>query len=242
MVEISDVLVTPYDEEVLDRYSFDWNRVDQVMFDIVDLILEDPSGFELQNQIDDAENFKMAGEAYYQRVNFILGTCRSLWDEQLIRKAVKEFFTVQNNPAGVLSDGNGNYDPDQLEEYIARMTKAVMTNERISRVCATIFEYYMSKKLWNQPSYDKTLRMTRMKLVRGRKLDNDFNHVTVELNVPELDTEKTSVHDENGKLLEIDLDTRTDKDDPTTQRWMNCEEDEKELDKAMYDWLHTKFY
>jgi len=61
MVSIQDVLVTPTDEAVLDRYDINWNKIDSVMFDIVDLILEDNSGFELQNQIDDAENFKMSG-------------------------------------------------------------------------------------------------------------------------------------------------------------------------------------
>jgi hypothetical protein len=160
MVSILDVLVTPTDEAVLDRCDIDWNKIDPVMFDIADLILEDNSGFELQNQIDDAENFKMAGQPYYQRVNFILGCCRLFWNEDMIRQAVKGFFTEQNSPVGVKSDGNGNYEQDALEMFIARMTKAVMTNDRIFKVCATIFEYYMGKKLWNEPTHDKTLRIT----------------------------------------------------------------------------------
>jgi hypothetical protein len=246
MVSILDVLVTPTDEAVLDRCDIDWNKIDPVMFDIADLILEDNSGFELQNQIDDAENFKMAGQPYYQRVNFILGCCRLLWNEDMIRKAVKEFFTVQNSPVGVKSDGNGNYEQDALEMFIARMTKAVMTNDRIFKVCATIFEYYMGKKLWNEPTHDKTLRITRMKILRGHKQDLDFNHKKASLNVPELDTVTTTVHDENGNEIEVQglLTGATDNDkiDKTTERWMNCEEDEKELGEAMKDWLHTKFY
>ena len=246
MVEISDVIVTPCDEEVLNRYRFDWNRVDSVLFDIADLILEDQSGFELQNQIDDAWNFKLAGQTYYQRVNFILGCCRLLWNEDMIRQAVKERFTAQNKPAGVKSDGNGNYEHDALEEFIARMTKAVMTNDRIFKVCATIFEYYMRKKLWNEPTHDKTLRITRIKILRGHKQDLEFNHKNVCLNVPELDTVTTTVHDENGNEIEVNGlltgATVVDKIDKTTERWMNCEEDEKELGEAMKGWLHTKFY
>jgi hypothetical protein len=237
MVSIQDVSVTPTDEAVLDRYDIDWNNIDPVMFDIVDLILEDNSGFELQNQIDDAENFKMAGQPYYQRVNFILGACRLFWNEDMIRQAVKEFFTVQNNPAGVKSDGNGNYEPDALEMFIARMTKAVMTNERIFKVCATIFEYYMGKKLWNEPSHDKTLRITRMKILRGHKQDLDFNHKKMSLNVPELDTEKMIVHDENGNEIEVQglLTGATDNDkiDKTTERWMTVNDDE---DEAREEW------
>lgn len=244
--EISDVSVTPTDEAVLDRCDIDWNKLDPVMFDIVDLILEDQSEFELQNQIDDAENFKMAGQPYYQRVNFILGCCRLLWNEDMIRRAVKEFFTVQNNPVGVKSDGLGNYEQDALELFIARMTKAVMTNDRIFKVCATIFEYYMGKKLWNEPTYDKTLRITRMKILRGHKQDLDFNNKKMSLDVPELDTEKTTVHDENGNEIEVNglMTGATDGDyiDKTTERWMNCEEEEKELGEAMNGWLKTKFY
>ena len=233
MVSIHDVLVTSTDEAVLDRCDIDWNHIDPVMFDIVDLILEDDSGFELQNQIDDAENFKMAGQPYYQRVNFILGACRLLWNEDMIRQAVKEFFTVQNNPVGVKSDGNGNYEHDSLELFIARMTKAVMTNERIFKVCDTIFEYYMEKNLWNDQSHDKTLRITRMKILRGHKQDLDFNHKKMRLNVPELDTLKSTVHDENGNKIEVEgmmTGAATgDYIDHNTEKWMNVNDDQDEV-------------
>jgi len=233
MVEISDVLVTPTDETVLDRYDFDWNKIDPVMFDIVDLILEDNSGFELQNQIDDAENFKMVGESYYQRVNFILGVCRLLWNEDMIRKAVREFFAIQNNPVGVKSDGMGNYEPDELEEFIARMTKAVMTNDRIFKVCATIFEYYMGKKLWNESSHDKTLRLTRMKILRGHKLDLDFNRKRITLHVPELATEKMTMQDEDGNKIEVEgLMTgavKGDYIDKNTAKWMSVNDDQDDI-------------
>ena len=233
MVSIHDVLVTPTDEAVLDRCDIDWNHIDPVMFDIVDLILEDDSGFELQNQIDDAENFKMAGHPYYQRVNFILGACRLLWNEDMIRQAVKEFFTDQNTPVGVKSDGNGNYEQDSLELFIARMTKAVMTNERIFKVCATIVEYYMEKKLWNDQSHDKTLRITRMKILRGHKQDLDFNHKKMSLNVPELDTLKSTVHDENGNEIEVEgmmTGAATgDYIDKNTEKWMNVNDDQDEV-------------
>ena len=233
MVSIHDVLVTPTDEAVLDRCDIDWNHIDPVMFDIVDLILEDDSGFELQNQIDDAENFKMAGHQYNQRVNFILGACRLLWNEDMIRQAVKEFFAVQNNPVGVKSDGNGNYEQDALEMFIARMTKAVMTNERIFKVCATIFEYYMEKKLWNDQSHDKTLRITRMKILRGHKQDLDFNHKKMSLNVTELDTLKSTVHDENGNKIEVEgmmTGAATgDYIDKNTEKWMKVNDDQDEV-------------
>ena len=233
MVSILDVLVTPTDEAVLDRYDIDWNNVDPVMFDIVDMILEDNSGFELQNQIDDTENFKMAGQSYYQRVNFVLGACRLFWNEDMIRNAVKEFFTVQNNPVGVKSDGNGNYEQDALEMFIARMTKAVMTNERIFKVCSTIFEYYMRKELWNEPMHDKTLRITRMKILRGHKQDLDFNHKKISLNVPELDTLKTKMLDENGHEIEVEgMMTGAASGeyiDQNTAKWMSVNEDQDDV-------------
>ena len=237
MVSILDVLVTPTDEAVLDRCDIDWNKIDPVMFDIADLILEDNSGFELQNQIDDAENFKMAGQPYYQRVNFILGCCRLFWNEDMIRQAVKGFFTEQNSPVGVKSDGNGNYEQDALEMFIARMTKAVMTNDRLFKVCATIFEYYMGKKLWNEPTHDKTLRITRMKILRGHKQDLDFNHKKMSLEVPELDTMKTKMWDEDGHEIEVEgmMNGAATGDyiDNTTARWMTVNDDE---DQVREDW------
>jgi len=137
MVSILDVLVTPTDEAVLDRCDIDWNKIDPVMFDIADLILEDNSGFELQNQIDDAENFEMAGQPYYQRVNFILGCCRLFWNEDMIRQAVKGFFTEQNSPVGVKSDGNGNYEQDALEMFITTWERSYGTSLLTTRLCAS---------------------------------------------------------------------------------------------------------
>ena len=244
MVEISDVEVTPQEEEILSRYSFDFDHIDPVMLDICDLILDDTSGYELQNQIDDAENFRMKGEPYCQRVSFILATCRLIWDEQMIRKSVLEFFTVQNTPMGVKRDETGTYDIDSLQEFIARMTKAVMTNERISKVCKLIFDYYMNKLLCSDPAIGKIQRMTRMKVLRGRKLDLGYNHCTVELVVPEVKVQKANAMDWEGdeeSAIKTLSDTKG-RTDHVTERWMNCEKEEKELGEAMNDWLHTKFY
>ena len=244
MVEISDVLVTPQDEEVLSRYDFDFDHIDPVMLDISDLILDDTSGYELQNQIDDAESFKSVGEPYYQRVNFILATCRLLWDEVMLRKAVLEFFAVQNTPLGVKSDGYGNYEQEALEEFIARMTKAVMTNERISKVCDLLFESFMNRPLYSEN--DKMLRLNRMKIVRGRKLDYAFNHRDEELVIPELKIIKPKCWDEDGKEIDQEAIDEIKKErnlmeemiDKTTERWMNCEEDEKELQEILTNGFH----
>jgi hypothetical protein len=162
----------------------------------------------------------------------------------MIRKAVKEFFTVQNNPIGVKGDGLGNYDAEQLLEYIARMTKAVMTSPDVDKVCEYLFNYYMNKPIWSDPNYAKTQKLTRMRILRGRKLDMDYNHSTVELVVPEAKVQKVTVKNEKGEEVDVAkvlVDTK-DRIDPTTERWMHCEEDERELDEAMKDWLHTKFY
>ena len=122
MYKISDVIVLPADEEILKRYRFSGEIYEEVV-DIARMILESKDGWQLQNQLDDAENFKMHGEKYNQRVYFILGACRLLWNEEWIIKAVKEIFTVQNTPTGVKGDGRGNYDAEELLEFIARMTK-----------------------------------------------------------------------------------------------------------------------
>lgn len=236
-MSIDDVLVLPSDRTVLERCRFKPESIDDAVLSIAEYILEDSQGYQLQNQIDDAENFKMHGESYNTRIYFILASCRLLWDEAMVRKAVQEFFTVQNSPVGVKSDGNGNYEQDALEMFIARMTKAVMTNDRIFKVCATIFEYYMGKKLWNEPMHDKTLRITRMKILRGHKQDLDFNHKKLRLNVPELDTVTTTVHDENGNEIEVQgLLTGAatgDYIDKTTEKWMSVNDDQ---DDVREDW------
>lgn len=178
MYEISDVIVLPADEEILKRYRFSEEIYEEVL-DIARMILESKDGWQLQNQLDDAENFKMRGEKYNQRVYFILGACRLLWNEDWIRKAVTEIFTVQNTPS-MCSDS------DDVEAFIARMTKCVMQSDDLDQVCKYLFDYYMGRGLLGYDLEDKILRTTRMKIARGRKLDYDFNHKKVQIVIPEL--------------------------------------------------------
>jgi len=243
-MSIDDVLVLPSDWTVLERCRFKPESIDDAILAIAEYILEDSQGYQLQNQIDDAENFKMHGESYNTRIYFILASCRLLWDEAMVRKAVQEFFTVQNNPVGVKGDGLGNYDAEEFDEYIARMTKAVMTSPDVDKVCEYLFNYYMNKPIWSDPNYAKTQKLTRMRILRGRKLDMDYNHSTAELVVPEAKVQKVTAKIANGEEVDVSgaLLEAKDRIDPTTERWMHCEEDEKELDEAMKDWLHTKFY
>lgn len=245
-MSIDDVLVLPSDWTVLERCRFKPESIDDAVIEIAEYILEDSQGYQLQNQIDDAENFKMHGDAYNTRIYFILAACRLLWDEAMVRKAVLEFFTVQNTPMGVKSDGQGNYDAEDFDEYVTRMTKAVMTSPDVDKVCEYLFNYYMNKPIWSDPNYSKTQKLTRMRILRGRKLDMNYNHSTVELVVPEAKVQKVTGKNEKGEEVEIDVakvlvDTK-DRIDPTTERWMHCEEDEKELGDAMNDWLNSKFY
>ena len=191
MYEISDVIVLPADEEILKRYRFSEEIYEEVV-DIARMILESKDGWQLQNQLDDAENFKRHGEKYNQRVYFILGACRLLWNEDWIRKAVKEIFTVQNTPTGVKGDGLGNYDAEELLEFIARMTKCVMQSDDIDQVCKYLFDYYMGRGLIGYDLEDKILRTTRMKIARGRKLDYDFNRKKTVIVIPELEKRESS--------------------------------------------------
>ena len=182
--EISDVIVLPADEEILKRYRFSGEIYEEVL-DIARMILESKDGWQLQNQLDDAENFKMHGEKYNQRVYFILGACRLLWNEEWIRKAVTEIFTVQNTPTMCSDD-------DDVEAFIARMTKCVMQSDDIDQVCKYLFEYYMGRGLLGYDLEDKILRTTRMKIARGRKLDYDFNRKKTVIVIPELEKRESS--------------------------------------------------
>ncbi len=234
-MSIDDVLVLPSDWTVLERCRFKPESIDDVVLEIAEYILEDSQGYQLQNQIDDAENFKMHGDAYNTRIYFILASCRLLWDEEMIRKAVKEFFTVQNTPMGVKGDGLGNYDAEQLLEYIARMTKAVMTSPDVDKVCEYLFNYYMNKSICSDPYYMKTQKLTRMRILRGRKLDLDYNHSTVELVVPEAKIQKTTLIVQEEKDVDDNealVDTK-DRIDPTTEKWMSVNDDQ---DEVREDW------
>lgn len=228
-MSIDDVLVLPSDWTVLERCRFKPDSIDDAVVDIAEFILEDPQGYQLQNQLDDAENFKMHGESYNTRIYFILGACRLLWDEAMVRKAVQEFFTIQNTPMGVKGDG------PELEEYIARMTRAVMTSPDVDKVCEYLFNYYMNKPIWPDPNYAKTQKLTRMRILRGRKLDMDYNHTTAELVVPEAKVQKPTTLDWEGKEVDVSeaLSESKDRIDLTTERWMHCEEDERELQDVL---------
>lgn len=229
MYEISDVIVLPADEEILKRYRFSEEIYEEVV-DIARMILESKDGWQLQNQLDDAENFKMHGEKYNQRVYFILGACRLLWNEEWIRKAVKEIFTVQNTPT-MCSDA------DDVEAFIARMTKCVMQSEDLDQVCKYLFDYYMGQRLFGYDLEDKIIRTTRMKIARGRKLDNDFNHKKVQIEIPELKSCDTTtyVSDIDQEPLQetgsYDLASGEASDgdcycnDKDVQKWMNYSED-----------------
>lgn len=219
-MSIDDVLVLPSDWTVLERCRFKPESIDDAVIEIAEYILEDSQGYQLQNQIDDAENFKMHGESYNTRIYFILAACRLLWDESMVMKAVQEFFTVQNTPIGVKGDGLGNYDPEELLEYVTRMTKAVMTSPDVDKVCEYLFNYYMNKPIWSDPSYSKTQKLTRMRILRGRKLDMNYNHSTVELVVPEAKVQKVTAKISNGEEVVVAkaLVDSKDRIDPTTER------------------------
>ena len=91
----------------------------------------------------------------------------------------EEIFTVHNTPTSCSDD-------DDVEAFIARMTKAVMTSADIDLVCSYLFDLYMAKVLYGDKILDKRLRITRMKIARGRKLDYDFNHKKINIVIPEL--------------------------------------------------------
>ena len=234
MYEISDVIVLPQDEEILKRYRFaSDSSVFEEVIDIAEMILEDEDDWQLQNQLDDAENFKMHGDKYNQRVYFILSPCRLLWDENKIRRAVKEIFTVHNTPTSCSDD-------DDVEAFISRMSKAVMTSADIDQVCSYLFDLYMAKVLYGDKILDKRLRITRMKIARGRKLDYDFNHKKINIVTPELKRSKDLIDldpaDSDGTLgvrtgsysLAKDEAVKEEDwctNDPDVKRWMNYSED-----------------
>lgn len=194
MVRIEDVEVTDRDREMLSRIRFRREQVDwEMLLDICRMLLEDQSGYQLSNQIDDSENFKKNGDNYNSRMSLILATCRLLWDENKIRTAVKVFFTEQNNPVGVKCDSMGNFDEDQLEEYIARVTKAVMEDNFIGEMSDLVFNWYMKCC----SSAEQSSKIIRMKIIRGRKLDLTFNHRDARIAIPVPNRENSEEKEES---------------------------------------------
>lgn len=201
MVRIEDVEVTDRDREMLSRIRFRREQVDwDMLLDICRMLLEDRNGYELSNQLDDSENFKKNGDNYNSRMSLILATCRLLCDENKIRTAVRIFFTEQNTPVGVKCDDRGNFDEDQLEEYIARVTKAVMEDDFIGEMSDLVFNWYMKCC----SSVEQSSKIIRMKIIRGRKLDLTFNHRDARIAIPVPKRENSEEKEETEEREEKD--------------------------------------
>ena len=162
----------PEDTEKLERNKP--RGITQTGLDIAELIFHDTQNYEVENQSDDAENYLRYGNEYYERMYVILACCLLLADDDGLHLAVKKFFVDQ---AG---DSNKEHDPDfppaQNEPYIQRMISCIRANREIKKVCEYLFTWYIKTHVpvSSENSYDRMVRIVRMKISRGMRICNDY--------------------------------------------------------------------
>lgn len=162
----------PDDTEKLERNKP--SGITQTGLDIAELILHDTQNYEVENQSDDAENYLRYGNEYYERMYVILACCLLLADDDGLHLAVKKFFVDQ------ALDSNKEHDPDfppeQNEPYIQRMISCIRANREVKKVCEYLFTWYIKTHVpvSTENSYDRMVRITRMKISRGMRICNDY--------------------------------------------------------------------
>lgn len=162
----------PEDTEKLERNKP--SGITQTGLEIAELILHDTQNYEVENQADDAENYLRYGNEYYERMYVILACCLLLADDDGLHLAVKKFFVDQAGDSN--KEHNPDFPPEQNEPYIQRMISCIRANREVKRVCEYLFTWYIKTHLpvSTENSYDRQVRITRMKISRGMRICNDY--------------------------------------------------------------------
>lgn len=132
------------------------------------MLIEDESGYELENQCDDAGHFNYVihNELFLQRVCIILAVCRLLADEDKLRFAAKRFFVEPPEENEVV---------DEVEEkkFVERMCDASIHSSFLTDLVMYVRVMYLSRPAVTS---DEKARKTkhRMRVLRGFKADSEL--------------------------------------------------------------------
>lgn len=162
----------PEDTEKLERNKP--SGITQTGLDIAELILHDTQNYEVENQSDDAENYLRYGNEYFERMYVILACCLLLADDDGLHLAVKKFFVDQAGDSN--KEHNPDFPPAQNEPYIQRMISCIRANREVKKVCEYLFTWYIKTHVpvSTENSYDRMVRIVRMKISRGMRICNDY--------------------------------------------------------------------
>ena len=190
---------------------------DDSTWDIAVSIIEDQSGYEIQNQCDDAQNFVTSNaETYFQRVCFILGCCRIKGEEELLRTAIRNIFIEQ-----ATDTKPGDHGPDESPEvngkFIDRMVLAATEDEFITSVVEYIKSRYLGQKPFMMDK--KEWIKNRMRLIRGYRIDCE-NRGVEPGPIPKADFEESEEKEEEEPKMILTAGTLDD-DDPLIKKYSN---------------------
>lgn len=152
----------------LAKYEFKDTSINEEVLDIAEMLIEDESGYELENQCDDADHFNhvVANSLFLQRVCIILAVCRLLADEDKLRFAVKHFFVEPPSEDEVV-------DEVEEKEFVERMCDAAIHISFLSDLVVYVRQMYLSR---TAATADDKARKTkhRMRVLRGFKVDSEL--------------------------------------------------------------------
>lgn len=159
---------TENDVRRLAGYEFKGVRIQEEVIEIAEMLIEDESGYELENQCDDAGHFSyvVGNELFLQRVCIILAVCRLLADEDKLRFAAKRFFVEPPQDDEVV-------DEVEEKEFVERMCDAAIHSSFLSDLVVYVRVMYLSRPA---VTADDKARKTkhRMRVLRGFKVDSEL--------------------------------------------------------------------
>lgn len=186
----------------LAKYEFKDPCIKEEVIDIAEMLIEDESGYELENQCDDAGHFSyvVGNELFLQRVCIILAVCRLLADEDKLRFAAKRFFVEPPQEDEVV-------DEVEEKEFVERMCDAAIHSSFLSDLVVYVRQMYLSRPAVTSAEKARKIKH-RMRVLRGFKVDSELCGRKIEDLAPppplKVLFEEHADNDENAEVVQSD--------------------------------------
>lgn len=155
----------------IERHHFK-AQPDETTIDIANMLIENELQGQLENQVDDAQNFVTGGgETYFMRICTILAVCRLFGEEDKLREGVRRIF-VEN-----ATDSSEDHGPDAAPEanmkFVERMCDAVIHDDFISMLVIFYRQLFLDQPAYGPEDRAKKMKI-RFRILRGFKIDSEL--------------------------------------------------------------------
>lgn len=145
---------------------------DETTIDIANMLIENELKGQLENQVDDAQNFvTRGGETYFMRICTILAVCRLFGEEDKLREGVRRIFV--ENATDASEDHGPDATPEANAKFVDRMCDAVIHDDFISMLVIFYRQLFLDQPAYGPEDRAKKMRI-RFKILRGFKIDSEL--------------------------------------------------------------------